>query len=257
LGLIDQPVVKGWQKPQQLIDAIIKRHMTRVNGNILDAMCGTATTSVCALRAGMNAVAFDKDKFTSIAALARVATLTTDKFIGPVQEVYTKPDWKALAPHLPPATLVTDTAAAVDLTQGEAIQTGQADMASEAVEEDEVLVYDLAKATADEDTVEGNVEADDVGAEPENAEPDGEEVNPQEPDAVDPDETQAPESEDVIPETEFPEAAALTVVRPEAAALTEARKEQDDAVAASIQRTTGNPETPQKRTSVRLNKWGK
>ena len=62
---------------------------------ILDAMCGTGTTSVCALKLGMHAMAFDINKETATAALKRLSTMTDpDKFIGPEQETYSVQAWK-------------------------------------------------------------------------------------------------------------------------------------------------------------------
>ena len=60
------------QKPQALLKELINVHMmgedptaTNDQGNpfnwILDACCGVASTSMAALRAGMNVIAFDKD----------------------------------------------------------------------------------------------------------------------------------------------------------------------------------------------------
>ena len=62
---------------------------------ILDAMCGTGTTSVCALKLGMHAMAFDINKETATAALKRLSTMTDpDKFIGPEEETYSVQAWK-------------------------------------------------------------------------------------------------------------------------------------------------------------------
>jgi len=65
-------VVNPHQKPQALLKELINVHMkgedptaTNDQGNpfnwILDACCGVASTSMAALRAGMNVIAFDKD----------------------------------------------------------------------------------------------------------------------------------------------------------------------------------------------------
>ena len=87
--------MKGWQKPQLLISQLIRQHMHSPDSWILDAMCGTGTTSVCALKLGMHAMAFDINKETATAALKRLSTMTDpDKFIGPEQETYSVQAWK-------------------------------------------------------------------------------------------------------------------------------------------------------------------
>ena len=119
-------MVKGWQKPQKLINAIITKHMYQQDGNIIDGMCGTATASVVALRGGMNAYAFDHNMDQCKASLARLAHVGLATFIGPEEELYTKADWKLViagkaksVPQIrPPADNDLDNTCE-DLTQGE------------------------------------------------------------------------------------------------------------------------------------------
>ena len=117
LGLIlQQAIVKGWQKPQSLITKIMQRHMNVPEGYILDAMCGTATTTLCALNLGMHAVAFDSELDHCYGSMVRLANI--NKAVGPVQEVMSIPEWTQFSnlgkPKAPAATRPDKT---LDLTQ--------------------------------------------------------------------------------------------------------------------------------------------
>ena len=117
LGLIlQQAIVKGWQKPQSLITKIMQRHMNVPEGYILDAMCGTATTTLCALNLGMHAVAFDEELNNCYGSMDRLAKI--HKSIGPVEEVMSRTEWAAAANlSKPKASAATRPDKTLDLTQ--------------------------------------------------------------------------------------------------------------------------------------------
>lgn len=54
-----QQVLCNWQKPQLVASRLIAQHMLVENAWILDAGCGSASATMSALNAGMNAIAYD------------------------------------------------------------------------------------------------------------------------------------------------------------------------------------------------------
>ena len=122
--------MKGWQKPQALISDIIDKHMNVPGGYILDAMCGTGTTSVCAVRKGMNVVAFDADFQTSMACMQRMSRLPDG--IGPQEELCTKAEWTIISQSTTEVSLLVkldnkknEKTQAVDLTASQEIGSSQ------------------------------------------------------------------------------------------------------------------------------------
>ncbi|KAK3235236.1 hypothetical protein CYMTET_54562 [Cymbomonas tetramitiformis] len=79
----DGKVVNNHQKPQALLMELIQCHMlgdnpgkTDENGHplnwILDACCGVGSTSMAAMRCGMNAIGFDHDQYMVSSAQQRL-----------------------------------------------------------------------------------------------------------------------------------------------------------------------------------------
>ena len=137
--------------------------MLEQEGFLLDAMCGTGTGTVCALKLGMHAIAFDQSKQTCLAALTRLAKIATEKYVGPEEELYTALDWKAellkrFAQKTGEQTQKQASSRAVDLTGGETGTPEKADQLP--VEEDEVLVVPVEVSEVPEAEVEAEVEAE-------------------------------------------------------------------------------------------------
>ena len=69
--MLAQPVNPGWQKPLALIRTLIDRYGFFRNGWVLDAMCGSGTTTHAAILSGMNSFLFDSNDWKVKAALNR------------------------------------------------------------------------------------------------------------------------------------------------------------------------------------------
>ena len=101
----DGKTVNPHQKPQALLKEFIEIHMlgedptaTDDNGHpqnwILDACCGVGSTSMAALRAGMNVIAFDNDPYMVSSASMRLQNF--DREPNPADETKAANAAKAL-----------------------------------------------------------------------------------------------------------------------------------------------------------------
>ncbi|KAK3233681.1 hypothetical protein CYMTET_56038 [Cymbomonas tetramitiformis] len=98
----DGKVVNNHQKPQALLKELIQCHMLgdnpgKVDENghplnwILDGCCGVGSTSMAAMRCGMNAIGFDHDQFMVSSAQQRLTNFDNE----PDQDAETKPKQKS------------------------------------------------------------------------------------------------------------------------------------------------------------------
>ncbi|KAK3266122.1 hypothetical protein CYMTET_25225 [Cymbomonas tetramitiformis] len=100
----DGKVVNNHQKPLALLMELIQCHMLgdnpgKVDENghplnwILDACCGVGSTSMAAMRCGMNAIGFDHDQYMVSSAQQRLTNFNAE----PDQDAETKPKTKSEA----------------------------------------------------------------------------------------------------------------------------------------------------------------
>jgi len=71
-----QAVNAGWQKPLELLEKLLKTYGFSEGGWVLDAFCGSGSTSVAATLVGLNSFAFDKKAFKVEATRYRVKNYT-------------------------------------------------------------------------------------------------------------------------------------------------------------------------------------